>query len=469
MRLAIITTYEAQASEEIESLWHATALAALAAGHQVLVSHGPACTPARLASLSVQGAQLHLRPPQSRTWAVRRRKPTLAALANFAPHAVLVAQSRSYEVAAPDRAELREALLEERLSFLLSCPTQEPSAPTAKMLRDARSIFSAATICAFDSPASTERARSQLNVALADARIAPADPARVLEWLESIAGRRGAADARPCGTTTAALPTTAVEMFWHGPALSRLERLCMASFMAHGHTVRLHTYEEPRGVPAGVQIQDASRILAERYLFRHTKSGSVAAFADWFRYVLLHEHGGIWVDTDVVCLKPLHYSQPLLFGRQDEQIINNAVLGLPARHELAAWMIDCCEFPNRVRPYDKQRTRRRKLKRRLFQGNQRGNIAWGENGPLGFTQAARHLGYDHHALPFWHFYPVHFSNWRSVFDSGLKENPHLIGGSHALHLWNEMVRRAPGFHPERRFDPNSLFEQLCARYLTSDS
>jgi hypothetical protein len=466
MRLAIVTTYAAQASEEIEKRWQTTALAALAAGHQILVSHGPGYAPSRLASLSMQGAQLHLRPAPARIWTARRRTPTLAALVDFAPHAVLVVQSHSYEIAAADQAELRAVLLEERFSFVLLCPTAEPT-PTAKVLRQARATFGTAAICGFDSAASAELTRSQLDVTLADSRMVCPEPApALLQWLESIAGRRSAPSA---AAAAAALPSTAVEMFWHGPALSRLERLCMASFIAHGHRVRLHAYQELRGVPPGVEVQDANRILAERYLFRHAKSGSIAAFADWFRYVLLHEHGGIWVDTDVVCLKPLQYSQPLLFGQQDEQIINNAVLGLPARHELAAWMIDCCEFPNRVRPYDKQRTRRRKLKRRLFQGNQRGNIAWGENGPLGFTQAARHLGYDHYALPFWHFYPVHFSNWRSVFDSGLQENPDLIAGSHALHLWNEMVRRAPGFHPERRFDPNSLFERLCARYLTSDS
>jgi len=469
MRLAIVTTHAASTAAAVEHSWAATALAALSAGHQVLVCHGPGHAPAQLTNLGVRGAQLQLLPPPSRTWTTRRRKPLLAALGSFAPHAVLVVQSASYEIATPEQAELRQALLEERLSFVLWCPSHEPPAPTAKVLRQARAIFAAAAICVFPSAANAERARAQLNVTLSDPRIVPAEPGIALHWLESIAGRRGVAGTGQTRAVSAALPNTTVEMFWHGPALSRLERLCMTSFIAHGHHVRLHTYQEPQGVPPGVEVTDANRILSERYLFRHARSGSVSAFADWFRYVLLHEHGGIWVDTDVVCLKPLHYSQPLLFGWQDEQIINNAVLGLPARHELAAWMIDCCEFPNRVRPYDKRRIRRRKLKRRLFQGNQRGNIAWGENGPSGFTQAARHLGYDHYALPFWHFYPVHFANWRSVFDTGLKENPHLIAGSNALHLWNEMVRRAPGFHPERRFDPSSVFERLCARYLTSDS
>ena len=470
MRFAFVTTYAGAASAAAETLWTQTALAALAAGHQVLVSHGPHAPAEVLEALRQRGAQLQRRAPASRSWTPRRRKDTLTTLSNFAPHAVLVAQSAPYEVAAAEQAELRAALLQERFAFVLLCPTRDAAAPTAKLLRHAREIFTAAAVCGFGSSEACAAARTQLNIDLTQARLIPnEDPAAtLLQWLQSIAGRRRDGVAGDTAAPAASVaPSNAVHMFWHGPRLSRLERLCMSSFLAHGHQVLLHVYQEPQGVPPGVTVQDANRVLSERYLFRHQKSGSVAAFADWFRYLLLHQQGGIWVDTDVVCLKPLRYDHPIVFGRQDEQIINNAVLGLPPRHELAAWMIDCCEFPNRVRPYDKKRIRRRKLKRRLFQGNSRGNIAWGENGPQGFTQAARHLGYDQHALPFWHFYPVHFLNWRSVFDAGLSEQ--MLASSHALHLWNEMVRRAPGFHGERRFDPGSIFEQLCDRYLKSDS
>jgi len=258
-------------------------------------------------------------------------------------------------------------------------------------------------------------------------------------------------------------------MFWHGPALTRLERLCIASFLTHGHPVRLHVFEEPAGVPPGVQIIDANRTLSQRYLFHHADSGSVGTFADWFRYQLLYEQGGIWADTDVVCLKPLRYRQHELFARQDERFINIAVLGLPKGHELAAWMIACCREPNRILPHDSRRTRRRKLFRRLLQGDRRDNIAWDEHGPRGFTQAARHLGYEHLALPFWHFYPVHCLNWRTVFDSSLRDNPGIIAASTTLHLWNEMTRLAHGFDANGRFPRDSLFEQLCACYLKTDS
>jgi hypothetical protein len=260
-----------------------------------------------------------------------------------------------------------------------------------------------------------------------------------------------------------------VHMFWHGPALSRIERLCMTSFVANGHAVKLHVYDEPVGVPRGVTLADAGKVLPRDRLFAHAESGSFALFADWFRYRLLLEYGGLWVDTDVVCLRPFNYATAEIFGWQDATVINNAVLGLPRGHRLAQWMSDCCEHPNRIQPYDSRKMRRRKLMRRLFPGSARARMSWGETGPAGLTAAARHLACTDAALPFWHFYPIHYLNWHTVFDESLRDNAALASGSYGLHLWNEMARRRPGFDKNGRFPAVSLFEQLCVRYLTSDS
>ena len=254
-------------------------------------------------------------------------------------------------------------------------------------------------------------------------------------------------------------------MFWHGAPLSRVERVCMASFVACGHPVQLHVYDAPERVPAGVQLADANAVIARDALFRHTRTGSMAQFADWFRYKILYLQGGVWADTDVVCLKSLAYPHAELFAWQDERQINNAILGLPAGHALAEWMAHACEDPNRVLPYDTLRVRWRKWKRRWLQGNRRGNVKWGEYGPVGFTLAAKHLGYADLALSAQHFYPVSFLEWRRVFKSGETNWDATLSNSRALHLWNEMMRRDSNFDKNARFAPDSLFEQLCARYL----
>jgi hypothetical protein len=254
-------------------------------------------------------------------------------------------------------------------------------------------------------------------------------------------------------------------MFWHGAPLSRIERLCMASFIAHGHPLRLYVYEAPAGVPAGVELMQAENILPRACLFRHRRTGSLGPFSDWFRYRLLENHGGIWADADVVCLRPLVYPQAEIFGWQDELTLNNAVLGLPAGHELAAWMAACCANPNKTLPYDGFDARLRKWRRRYVGANQRGRVRWGEYGPKGLTQAVRYLGYMDRAQPVAHFYPVRYQNWRALFESGHGVALPWTSESRAVHLWQEMMKRTSGFDKDGRFAADSPFEELCRRYL----
>lgn len=258
-------------------------------------------------------------------------------------------------------------------------------------------------------------------------------------------------------------PLPTVHFFWHGPPLSRVEQLALASFVRHGHPVELHAYDELGGVPAGVRITDASRTLPREAMFVHKRTGSLALFADWFRYRLLLERGGIWADADVVCLQPLRYADEVILGWSDADTLNNAVLGLPAGHELAAWMAACCERPNRVLPYDGPKARLRKWWRRVMQGDRRERVGWGEYGPKGLKQAAQYLGYAARALQPEHFYPVACHEWYRMFEPAGSALP-WSAESRAVHLWNNMFRERPGFDKRGRFPPDSPFETLWRRY-----
>jgi Alpha 1,4-glycosyltransferase conserved region len=259
-----------------------------------------------------------------------------------------------------------------------------------------------------------------------------------------------------------------VQMFWHGAPLSRIERLSMASFLAHGHPLDLYVYETPAGAPAGVRLMSAEEILPRALLFTHRRTGSLGSFSDWFRYRLLQERGGLWADADIVCLAPLAYPQEEIFGWQDGKLLNNAVLGLPAGHELAVWLARSCEDPNRLLPYDDWSMRMRKLRRRYLGGNRRERVRWGEYGPKGLTQAARHLGYLDKAQPAAHFYPVKCEDWRLLFTSNPDQEALWSSESRAVHLWQQMMKTVPGFDKDARFAQDSPFEALCRRYLQNE-
>src|SRR4051794_2405253 len=97
------------------------------------------------------------------------------------------------------------------------------------------------------------------------------------------------------------MPKHLFQSFWWGP-LSPYERLCLNSFIDRGHTFDLYTYDPNLAVPAGVQLLDAAAILDQSEFFVYDNEpgrGSPSAFANLFRYKLLRDKGGWWVDTDV--------------------------------------------------------------------------------------------------------------------------------------------------------------------------
>ena len=106
-----------------------------------------------------------------------------------------------------------------------------------------------------------------------------------------------------------------VNGFWIGE-LGDLQLLSMESFIKQGHKYLLWSYDVKKTkkiVPKGVIVEDANEILDKKYIFRHW-SGNLATFADIFRYKLLYERGGWWVDLDLICLKALPSDIKYFYG-----------------------------------------------------------------------------------------------------------------------------------------------------------
>src|SRR5690348_5090275 len=99
-----------------------------------------------------------------------------------------------------------------------------------------------------------------------------------------------------------------IQGLWVGDRLSTMERLSIASFLALGHEYHLYVYRPVANVPAGTCVKDAREILPESMIFQYRKRPSYAGFANFFRYKLLLDRGGWWVDTDAVCLRALDFA-----------------------------------------------------------------------------------------------------------------------------------------------------------------
>lgn len=97
--------------------------------------------------------------------------------------------------------------------------------------------------------------------------------------------------------------STKAHLLWVKGSLSKLETLSILSFIKHGYIVNLWTYNSHLKPPKGAVLRDARAIFPESQIFTY-ENGSFAAFSNLFRYAVLMKEGGLWADTDVVCLLP---------------------------------------------------------------------------------------------------------------------------------------------------------------------
>jgi SAM-dependent methyltransferase len=120
--------------------------------------------------------------------------------------------------------------------------------------------------------------------------------------------------------------------FWLGERISPLEYLCIQSFLSHGHRYVLYTYGPVAGLPPGCELADARQVLPEERVFVHSgaEAGSPAGFANLFRYKLLRDEGGWWVDADVLCRRAeLPESEYVFASEAPPHRFNNAILRAP--------------------------------------------------------------------------------------------------------------------------------------------
>jgi hypothetical protein len=232
----------------------------------------------------------------------------------------------------------------------------------------------------------------------------------------------------------------AVQSLWIGQQLSTMEQLCIRSFLANGHGFDLYTYGPVQGVPAGAALRDANAILPESRIFRYSNRDSVAGFANYFRYKLLLERGGWWVDSDVICLRPFDFGSQTVFASEmngTREIRSSAVIRVPPQSEFAHYAWNMCESRDPAR------------------------IEWGETGPRLVTEAVHALGLHKfvHSVPT--FCPIDYPDWEHVLrPNGAAMRPE----TYAVHLWHEMWRLA-GRSRDAAYPADCHYEGWKRRWL----
>ena len=237
-----------------------------------------------------------------------------------------------------------------------------------------------------------------------------------------------------------------VQSLWIGARLSALQILSINSFLSHGHEYHLYAYEEIADVPKGAIVYDASEILPSESVFSYKDGfgkGSYSAFSNQFRYRLIFEKGGWWVDTDVVCLRHFDFDDEFVFAMEHENhdtaVTASCVLKSPPRSEYLSYCLQVCEAKDKA------------------------TLRWNEIGPCLLDEAVKRFDLTGHRVPVHVFNPVNWFEFSELLKPGFDMS--RLTDSYAVHLWNQMWTNH-NVDPDDDAHPESLYALLRKRYLS---
>lgn len=230
-----------------------------------------------------------------------------------------------------------------------------------------------------------------------------------------------------------------VVTFWHGP-LDRLRQTCLRSQLAAGHKVTVYSFDPLPGLPDGVGNAEAEAILPYAFSERlrppqpdgSWRDWTTLQFSDFFRMRLMAGQAGLWLDADVLLLKPIELdpARPYFAWEKPRQL-GNSVLYLPPRDPIVRAFEALMKQEELTPDWLALRHRITFALRRLRGGSNRlSDIRVAIFGPAALTALARCENELQYALPKRSFYAVH-AEPRLFFEprdySKLIDDPEIIG------------------------------------------
>lgn len=232
---------------------------------------------------------------------------------------------------------------------------------------------------------------------------------------------------------------------WIGGTLSNMEKLSINSFLRNGHEYDLYTYGQVEGVPVGANVKDANEIIPWSQVFLNR--GGYSTFSDFFRWKLVRDRGGWWVDTDAVCLRPFDFeSEYVFFGGKgkpgSDDCVTSGLFKAPADSKFTQYGWRACEMTDTK------------------------TMAWGACGPPLITEMVEACELQHKILPGSMVFPIFYTNAVKEFTTQ-REYPkmhsaNVFGDAYSVHLFNEMWRLAGA--DKNGFYPGSIYQALQERF-----
>ncbi|XP_036917062.1 alpha-1,4-N-acetylglucosaminyltransferase [Sturnira hondurensis] len=199
---------------------------------------------------------------------------------------------------------------------------------------------------------------------------------------------------------------------------------------------------------------DMKRLLEDTPLFSWYSQINVSAQRNWLqvssdasRLAIIWKYGGIYMDTDVISVRPI--PEENFLAAQASRYASNGVFGFLPHH---SFLWGCME--NFVEHYNSH--------------------IWGNQGPDLMTRMLRlwcrledFQGVSDlrcSNLTFLHpqrFYPISFREWRRYYE--VWDTDPIFNASYALHLWNHMNQEGRGVVRGSNTLAENLYQKHCPR------
>lgn len=207
---------------------------------------------------------------------------------------------------------------------------------------------------------------------------------------------------------------------WIGDSLSKMEQMCINSFLQKGTVFILYTYGSLKNVPVGTVVKDANSVILEE---EYNNYDNPSFFSNLFRYKRLYEIGGIWVDMDLVCIRSLHElikNSEYIFSselKNDEDHTNAGIIMCPPKSKV---MLDCY---NEVKKVVTQNT----------------VIKHGQLGPKVLKKYVTLHELDYCVHPHYVFCPYGYKEATKIFFQSNITYDSLEEDIMCIHLWNNVL------------------------------
>ena len=235
-----------------------------------------------------------------------------------------------------------------------------------------------------------------------------------------------------------------IQGLWVGDNISQMEYLSYSSFLKNGFEYHLYTYNHLTNLPKGVIQKDANEILDKKFIVKSSGNGSLGGFSDLFRWNLILKHGGIYADSDVVCLKPFSTKINVFAGElhrdKKKTLGSTQYLYFEKNHPI---MQKCVELSSK---------------------KDLAKISFAEIGP----KLVQDIVTDDMVLDYNNFNANPYWEWEKVIQA--EHTDYLIDlttkdNVYGFHLWNELWRvNYRKVKKEQEFENNTFIKYLLNKY-----